>query len=625
MRSRPLRRVALLPVWALLLAACGSGSGGGGPKAVIPLDGAVQTDAAPGPAPDATPDAAPPASDAAPAPAPDAAATPDAAVDDPALALFSRDRLLDVALQIDPADWDALRVQARDGIDTRKVDCLGAPFPSPYTWFHGQVSIDGVLYADVGVHKKGFFGSLNDNRPSLVIDLDKYVDGQTDATVSRFTLNNNNQDPASVRTCLAYDVFAAAGVPAPRCSFARVRVNGRDLGVYTHVETYKKPFFRRYFASDTGHLYEGQLSDFRPGWTGTLEQKNDESNPDTAPIDRLVAAAAADDAHLLGALGDALDLDAFLTFWATEVLISHWDGYAGDTNNFFIYDEPQDGAQAGKIQFLPWGPDATFQTPQLLFEGADAPASVLASGILARRLYLHPEGRARYVSKLRDLLAHAWNADTLSADVDAMDRLIQPALPAAGRRGHTAAIDALKAFIAGQAGRVTAELDAGPVPWSFPLRGSPCVVEAGHVSGTFATTWGSWPTDNAFPTGTGTLTGQYHGDELTAGMVGAAAGPSAGHPDRAQLVVPAQLFGGGVVFLFVDFPILQAAPGVIALDGNRNVGCSYNRVDNVSHQVVRLGSCLDGTVTFEAASSLAGEPFNGSFDVGLWEPAPPGP
>ena len=85
--------------------------------------------------------------------------------------------------------------------------------------------------------------------------------------LTRFTLNNAKQDPSYVNQCIGYDLFRAAGVPAPRCNFANVTVNGENLGLYVHVESVKKPYLRQYFASDEGNLYEGTLSDFRDGWT----------------------------------------------------------------------------------------------------------------------------------------------------------------------------------------------------------------------------------------------------------------------------------------------------------------------------------------------------------------------
>ena len=172
-----------------------------------------------------------------------------------------------------PADWDALRVQTRSITEMIEGDCLAQPFPSPFTKFAATVTIDGTRLDQVGIKKKGLLGSLNTEKPSLKLDFDEYVAGQRYLGLEKLTLNNANQDPAYVRQCLAYAMFRKAGLVASRCNFARVRVNGADLGVYVNVESVDHEFTRRNFANGDGNLYEGTLSDFRPGWTGTFDPK----------------------------------------------------------------------------------------------------------------------------------------------------------------------------------------------------------------------------------------------------------------------------------------------------------------------------------------------------------------
>ncbi len=366
------------------------------------LDGAVDTRGE-----DAAPDARPGVVDATVDVVADAAL--DAAPPEPDFSdeLFDPSRVLEVSLEIEPADWEALRVQRRTGLSTAGEDCLDAPFPSPYTWFEARVTIDGTTYERVGVRKRGFIGSVSESRPGLRLELDRHIDGQLHRSVEHMNLNNARQDPSGLRTCLAYGVFRRAGLSTPRCSLARVWVNGVDLGIYSHVEVLKKRFLRRNFGNDSGYLYEGTLSDFRAPWWGTLEQKTREDAPNRAPIEAIARAVEAPDDQLLAALDAVIDLDAFLSFWAAEVLTSHWDGYAGNTNNFWFYVDPVDP----RAVFIPWGTDSTFEGPRLLFEGRQAPWSVTATGVLARRLYLHPEGRARYLDRLQTLITTAWDVE----------------------------------------------------------------------------------------------------------------------------------------------------------------------------------------------------------------------
>ena len=99
---------------------------------------------------------------------------------------------------------------------------------------------------------------------------------------------------------------------------------GKDLGIYSHVEAIKKPFLSRVFGDDSGNLYEGQISDFNDGLVSTFQVKTNELENDQSDLEAVVTALEADDAALWDALDAVIDMDAFLTFWAMEVLVGHW-------------------------------------------------------------------------------------------------------------------------------------------------------------------------------------------------------------------------------------------------------------------------------------------------------------
>ncbi len=234
-------------------------------------------------------------------------------------ALFDPTHLIDVSIEMDADDFGQIRAESRDGFEVLGGDCTAQPFESPFTWFEGDVTVDGELIERAGVRKKGFLGSMSADKPSLKISTDEWVADQLMADgTERLTLNNNVQDPSVLNQCLGLSVFAAAGVPAPRCNFAEVSVNGEGLGVYTHVEAVKKDFLRRHFEDDDGDLYEGTLSDFAADWTGTFDPKTDTTDPDAAVVSAVTAALDASDAELIGALEPLLDLPAFYRFWAVE-------------------------------------------------------------------------------------------------------------------------------------------------------------------------------------------------------------------------------------------------------------------------------------------------------------------
>jgi spore coat protein H len=384
-------------------------------------------------------------------------------------ALFDPDRVINVAIAMDPADWDRLRRQSTDEEEVLAGDCLAQPFPDVYTYFRGSVTVDGETMDEVGIRKKGFLGSLDDVRPSLKIKLDEYAPGQELFGLTRMTLNNSIQDDSFLHQCISYDLFAAAGVPAPRCGFVRVAVNGDDLGLYVNVESIDKRFLRRHFDSDEGNLYEGTFSDFRPAWIGTFERKTNEEDTDRSDLEAIRVAAEAPDAALEDALADAIDLDRFLSMWAVEVLLYHWDGYAGSANNFWLYRDPS----SGLFTFIPWGTDSTFENDGL---GAGSPMSVYAGGILARRLFLAPT-RHLYIDRLDELLATTWDEQAILAEMDRMQALITPVLEDAGMPVTRAAqsADAARRMVRHRRAAILDERAAMPADWTPDPLAPPCI------------------------------------------------------------------------------------------------------------------------------------------------------
>ncbi len=541
----------------------------------------------------------------------DAAPPPDAGPDLTG-PLFAPDHIVDVSITMAPADWDALRVQTRSIRDMIEGDCLAQPFPSPFTTFSAAVTIDGTHLDQVGIHKKGLLGSLNTDKPSLKLDMNEFVTSQRYLGLEKLTLNNANQDPAYVRQCLAYQLFRAAGLPASRCNFARVRMNGVELGIYVNVESVDHEFTRRHFTGGDGALYEGTLSDFRPGWTGTFDPKGGGDRTDLQPI--VEALALTDDAALEAALAAAIDRDQFDTYWAMEVITGQWDGYAANRNNYFVYQD----LATGRHVFLPWGVDGTFQPDHPFGDPQTGPNAVAAASALPHRLYATAGGRARFLARERALLASVWNETALLAEIDRMAALIGPVADATDPGWRTSLAD-VRRFVTGRRALLTAELDA-PRDWPDPLEGYPCLAVAGTTTATFHTTNGTVGAANPLGTGGGTLAITVGATRYDTTPVGATAGldpnPQPGQPP-SQLV---QLFGrrasdGHILVLVMAWPQAWFVPWTfdIGFGGVFGVGFDY---DPVANSAAEIGFML-GTATLTQASLAAGAPVAGSVDAHL--------
>ena len=389
--------------------------------------------------------------------------------------LFAPDRVVTVEITMDKRDWNRLRLQTRDLKEALSAKRKAGEFDSPYTWFDADVVVDGVKFEGVGVRKKGFLGSLSGTRPSLKLKLDRTHADASIGGVTDLTLNNNQQDVSLVSQFLGYRIFDAAGSPAPRCGFAKVSVNGRELGIYANVERVRDAVLERGFGSAEGVLYEGTVVDFFSGWERAFERKLGKRKRGLRRLEALTEVLEeADDGALEERLAEVVDLDAFYRFWALEGLLGFWDGYSGNRNNFFCYLHPD----TDRFHFLPWGADCLFMKHSLVDYDPEAPVSVKTTGRLAHRLYQLPSGRARYEKELRELLARHWDEAVIGAELDRIEALLEPHLGRYQRRAVDA-MDVVREFVAARRSELLKELRGGmPVwtkrpkpPFAFPVSG----------------------------------------------------------------------------------------------------------------------------------------------------------
>ena len=415
---------------------------------------------------------------------------------------YKLDRVLAVDIDLSLTGWDSLRAQSRTLADILGgEDCLDAPADDIFSWFSATVTVDGETHTEVAVRKKGFLGSLSTEKPSLKVRFDKFVDDQfLGGVLKRLTLNNAQQDPSMINTCLSYHLFASAGLPAPRCNFATVRVNGEDLGLYVHVESIKTRFLERNFTDPTGNLYEGTISDFRPQWRGTFEKKTNEDQRNWSDIDTVVDALQDPSPAGLQALSEIIDIDRFYTFWALEVLVGHWDGYAGNRNNFYFYREPD-----SRFIFVPWGTDQVFTTIDSPFDQFRSPPSVAAHGAIAHRLYRDDATRAVYVARLKKLLDTVWNETKLLELIDQMAALVQEHTLEKMRGPAARDAERVRRFIRGRRDAILADLDPQPPHWPWPLTTADfCWPERGTFDINFEATWGTVDSDKPLEEGLAT-------------------------------------------------------------------------------------------------------------------------
>ncbi len=544
--------------------------------------------------------------------------------------------MLDISIEIAVEDWDTLRHQTRTFEDLfAEIEEYGLsrPFAGIYTWFGATVTVDGETHTDVGVRKKGFIGSQSDTKPALKLRFDKYTDGQSlGGVMERMTLNNSIQDTSMVNTCLSYRVFSAAGNPAPRCNFATVSVNGKDLGLYVHVEEIKAPFLARHFESTEGNVYEGTVSDFTPEFRGTIEKKTNEDAADWSDIDAVVVALQDPSDAGLQALGEIVDLDRFLSFWATEVLVGHWDGYAGDRNNYWFYREPD-----GRFVFIPWGTDDTFHLkddPNPFDNISNPPPSVLALTAIPNRLYNDPDWRVAYADRLTQVLDTVWDEEELLAAVDEMAAIVQQHALPEDREAAAADTERVRKFILKRRGEILADLTPNPPDWPEPEEYvPPPAAPSGTLEVAFQTTWGSNLSANPLEEGSVSSLLLNGSPESVEGLIVTAGHSSPAErgllPDIAEtasLVVVNVEDDGSVNGMVLAVPLDRLAAGAATLViGADAIAGGIFSIPPGGSAPDSFTSFTEGTLELSSAGTTPGAPLSGSFSGTFGDAPPPAP
>lgn len=392
--------------------------------------------------------------------------------------MFPTDRLIEVKIKVDEEDWDTIRNQTRNLLEVLNEKRRLAPIEGPYTYVPADVTIDGRTFKNVGLRKKGFIGSQSDSRPSLKVKLNFTDKKGGIGGLKNLTLNNNKQDATLVNQYMGYRLFNEAGAPAPRTCFAKVSVNGKNLGVYTHVETPRKNFVNREFGTKEGVLYEGTVVDFRKDWEGSFERKFGDKEDGQKKIVEMIKLLDGEGSSKqnLEAIGKLIDLDLFYRFWAVEGLVGFWDGYAANSNNFFVYLNPE----SNKFQFFPWGADALFSKYSMIDRRRDGPISVKTKGIVSYRLYQLEEGRARYAATMKKLLEEVWKEKELLAETDRLEKLLTPHLNDE-QSSFSSSLDKVRQFIRTRRADIEKEV-SGSMPKSDRFPDPPPVIP-GSIEG----------------------------------------------------------------------------------------------------------------------------------------------
>lgn len=273
--------------------------------------------------------------------------------------LFDKSQVNEIDITVNEKDWEGLLENAIEK-----------------EYIIGDININGEKFSSVGIRPKGnsslkmVAGDNTTNRYSFKIDFHEYIKGQTYYGLEKLALNNCISDATYMKEYISYEMFSNMGIATPACSYAHIKINGEEWGLYLAIEVMEESFIERYFGSADGNLYkpESTKTGGNPGassGTSLVYNGDDLSNYDGI-FDNVVFSTTnrKDNEKVIEMIKNLnegtnleryLDVDEVLKYFAVNTFLVNLDSYAGNLkHNYYLYE------RNGMFQILPWDLNLSF-------------------------------------------------------------------------------------------------------------------------------------------------------------------------------------------------------------------------------------------------------------------------
>lgn len=300
------------------------------------------------------------------------------ALDAPAM-LFSHEYLPVYRITMQGSSW----VEAWDFLLAQldsEDKCAERPFIPATVEFENPWTGHTELHEQVGFRIRGHdlpdkILSQPDERFGFKMSFTEFVPGRDFHGHKRVNFLSSERDDTLMRQCLMYELLRDFDVPAARCNFASVHVNGDYVGVFAHVEerddgTYAK---NRFPDDPSGSLYEfgdcwgdedDVLTDLGPEVepylatyqleAGTAE---DDVAADLIPFLQCVGAPAPE---FTACIESHIDMAEWHRAMAAHFAVPDMDGWAPSSTNFVLYHYGPQG-EPRRFVIFPWDVDRAFK------------------------------------------------------------------------------------------------------------------------------------------------------------------------------------------------------------------------------------------------------------------------
>jgi spore coat protein CotH len=251
--------------------------------------------------------------------------------------------------------------------------------PSAEMYIPATLEFEGKTYGPYRMRYKGSAGawdppctllgaqlaSAKGGKCSIKVDFDLNNDA-TFFGLKKLNFHSMNQDPSELRERLAYGLFRDMGIAAPRCSHARVTINGRLEGLFALVEEVDGRFARAHFGDGgKGNVYKEVWPTYNdPSVYAAALVTNEKQNPNVQRMLDFKAAVDTSEQSFASFIDRdymtryiAIDRvivndDGIFHFWCDPIAQGNNTGPWGNHNYFWYESDKQN-----RFWLIPWDLD----------------------------------------------------------------------------------------------------------------------------------------------------------------------------------------------------------------------------------------------------------------------------
>ncbi len=204
-----------------------------------------------------------------------------------------------------------------------------------------------------GAHKKAFKVSFNE-----------YTQGKKFKGIEKMNLIGQHNDPSLLRYWMCLNTLTTNNLVSSRSSYIKLYINGQYKGVYLNVEHIDDEFLqKRFIGDDHGNLYKcnwgadlNYIGNNQSSYYGAYELKTNKAVNDYSELIQFIQTLnSISVADFPCFIEDNFEVELYLKTLAAEMIIGHWDGYAFNQNNYYLYQQPTNG----KFVFIEYDMDNT--------------------------------------------------------------------------------------------------------------------------------------------------------------------------------------------------------------------------------------------------------------------------